>query len=184
MDAIKKYAKWIGLGGCLLVIIGVFLPFLGVSVGSYSNNISYMEASGRVLFITLAMAEILLFLKQEKYAIVPSAISLFFVIYDIAKNSDYSVKAGAYIMIVGIIIVIVSSILPLFKSSGSNTVNTEQPVVNPAPVAQPIVQAVEPAPVQPAVQVAPAQPVIEPAPAPVQPTAPTSVVNNGQNTQI
>ena len=29
-----------------------------------------------------------------------------------------------------------------------------------------------------------AQPVIEPAPAPVQPTAPASVINNGQNTQI
>lgn len=126
MDFIKKNRMWITLGGLALVIIACFLPFAKVSVFGYSQSINYIDGGrdGIIVIIAAIVAGVLVFLKKEKFSVIPSGIAALVTIYDIINVSKVSggtslagvsVSIGAILILVGLIVAIVVPFIPQDK---------------------------------------------------------------------
>ena len=126
MDFIKKNRMWITLGGLALVIIACFMPFAKVSVFGYSQSINYIDGGrdGIIVIIAAIVAGVLVFLKKEKFSIIPSGIAALVTIYDIINVSKVSggtslagvsVSIGAILILVGLIVAIVVPFIPQDK---------------------------------------------------------------------
>ncbi len=113
MKVLKENAKWIGLGGCVLMIIGCFLPFATVSALGLSQSVNYIDGDGVFVVIAAVVAAILIYLKKGKLILIPSLISAAFVIYDAASGSsaassslaNVSFGIGFFLIVIGIICV-------------------------------------------------------------------------------
>ena len=92
MDFIKKNRMWITLGGLALVIIACFMPFAKVSVFGISQSINYVDGGrdGIIVIIAAIVAGVLVFLKKEKFSVIPSGIAALVTIYDIINVSKVS----------------------------------------------------------------------------------------------
>ncbi len=126
MDFIKKNRMWITLGGLALVIIACFMPFAKVSVFGYSQSINYIDGGrdGIIVIIAAIVAGVLVFLKKEKFSVIPSGIAALVTIYDIINVSKVSggtslagvsVSIGAILILVGLIVAIVVPFIPQDK---------------------------------------------------------------------
>ena len=126
MDFIKKNRMWITLGGLALAIIACFLPFAKVSVFGYSQTINYVDGGrdGIIVIIAAIVAGVLVFLKKEKFSVIPSGIAALVTIYDIinvtkvAGGSSFggvSISIGAILILVGLIIAIILPFIPQDK---------------------------------------------------------------------
>lgn len=126
MEFIKKNRMWITLGGLALAIIACFLPFAKVSVFGYSQTINYIDGGrdGIIVIIAAAVAGVLVFLKKEKFSVIPSGIGAIVTIYDIinvakvAGGSSFggvSISFGAILILIGLIVAIVLPFIPQDK---------------------------------------------------------------------
>ena len=126
MDFIKKNRMWITLGGLALVIIACFMPFAKVSVFGISQSINYVDGGrdGIIVIIAAIVAGVLVFLKKEKFSIIPSGIAALVTVYDIINVSKVSggtslagvsVSIGAILILVGLIVAIVVPFIPQDK---------------------------------------------------------------------
>lgn len=126
MDFIKKNRMWITLGGLALALIACFMPFAKVSVFGYSQTINYIDGGrdGIIVIIASIVAGVLVFLKKEKFSVIPSGIAAIVTIYDIinvakvAGGSSFggvSISFGAILVLVGIIVAIVMPFIPQDK---------------------------------------------------------------------
>ncbi|MDY6071475.1 MAG: hypothetical protein ACLUF5_04105 [Clostridia bacterium] len=119
MEFLKNNAKWIGLAGCALMIIGCFLPFATVSILGLSETIalSGTGALGIILIITAIISGIVMLTKKSKLSLITTIIYALFVVLNIANASEYgdafSYGIGLYVVIIGVIIAVV---MPFFKS--------------------------------------------------------------------
>ena len=119
MEFLKNNAKWIGLAGCALMIIGCFLPFATVSILGLSETIalSGTGALGIILIITAIISGIVMLTKKSKLSLITTIIYALFVVLNIANASEYgdafSYCIGLYVVIIGVIIAVV---MPFFKS--------------------------------------------------------------------
>lgn len=111
MDFIKNNKRWIGIGSCVLAIIGNFLPFYSiVLLGSKRGGISFFEGDGKIAVGAFVAAAILMYLKKDfKIILGVLAIGIGITIYDglnITKiaNAYYgsiSLSVGFYLIIIG-----------------------------------------------------------------------------------
>ena len=126
MEFIKKNRKWITLGGLAFAIIACFFPFAKVSVFGYSQTINYVDGGrdGIIVIIATIVAGILVFLKKEKFSVIPSGIAALVTIYDIinvtkvAGGSSFggvSISIGAILVLVGLIVAIILPFIPQDK---------------------------------------------------------------------
>ena len=126
MDFIKKNRMWITLGGLALAIIACFMPFAKVSIFGYSQSINYIDGGrdGIIVIIAAIAAGVLVFLKKEKFSLIPSGIAALVTIYDIinvakvaggSSLGGVSISIGAILILVGIIVAIVCPVLPKDK---------------------------------------------------------------------
>lgn len=126
MEFIKKNRMWITLGGLALAIIACFMPFAKASVFGYSQTINYVDGGrdGIIVIIAAAVAGVLVFLKKEKFSVIPSGIGAIVTIYDIinvtkvAGGSSFggvSISIGAILILVGLIVAIVMPFIPQDK---------------------------------------------------------------------
>lgn len=119
MEFLKNNAKWIGLAGCALMIIGCFLPFATVSILGLSETIalSGTGALGIILIITAIISGIVMLTKKSKLSLITTIIYALFVVLNIANASEYgdafSYGIRLYVVIIGVIIAVV---MPFFKS--------------------------------------------------------------------
>lgn len=119
MEFLKNNAKWIGLAGCALMIIGCFLPFATVSILGLSETIalSGTGALGIILIITAIISGIVMLTKKSKLSLITTIIYALFVVLNIANASEngdaFSYGIGLYVVIIGVIIAVV---MPFFKS--------------------------------------------------------------------
>ncbi len=123
MDFIKKNRMWIGIGACVAVVIGCFLPFASVSAFGISQSVNFIEGDGKIVLITAVISGVLLYLqngKYQKYSWISSAIGLFITLYDAANGSkkiggllDLHMGIGFTIILLGFIVAIV---VPFIKS--------------------------------------------------------------------
>ena len=65
MDFVKRNVKLIGVAGCLLAIIGTFLPFASITVEAYgysqSESVRFIEGDGVFVIILAVVAGFMLF---------------------------------------------------------------------------------------------------------------------------
>lgn len=123
MEFVKKNIKYFSLGGCLLVIISLFLPFVTVSMEFLGQNISqsanFIEGDGVIVFVAVVVAGVLIFIKKEILSLVPLVISVAITLYDAINGASkfgevsslysgikLSYGVGFYLAIIGLIFAI------------------------------------------------------------------------------
>jgi len=128
MDFIKKNAKWIAIGGCVLGIIGTFLSFAVAKVPmiGFSQGVKFFEGSdGKLCAALLVATAILVYFKKYIIAFVTTGAALGITIYDAidvkSKFKDLGSLAkvdlgiGFWIVLVAIIIIAAATFL-LYKN--------------------------------------------------------------------
>ena len=119
MDFIKQNSKWVILCGLVVAIIGCFLTFAKVSVLGFSQSINYVDdgRDGIIVIIAAIVAAVLVFLKKEKFSVIPSAIAAIVTIYDMiniskvagsASLAGVSIGIGAFVILIGIAVAIIT----------------------------------------------------------------------------
>ena len=119
MDFIKQNSKWVILCGLAVAIIGCFLTFAKVSVLGFSQSINYVDdgRDGIIVIIAAIVAAVLVFLKKEKFSVIPSAIAAIVTIYDMiniskvagsASLAGVSIGIGAFVILIGIAVAIIT----------------------------------------------------------------------------
>lgn len=119
--------KLLSIGGCILGVIGLFLPFASVSGFGQSVSVNYIDKDGSIVIITLIVSAILLLTKKaNKFALIPLIIGLAITAYDgydaskIMEGSNYSyyksyitvkLEIGFYLIILGHIVACVGAIM-------------------------------------------------------------------------
>lgn len=113
---ILKEKKYLGMVGAVLVIIGLFLPFVSVSVSflgvSNSQSTSWIGSGefGAILTLILSVITLLVIfsdkladkvaffekLKNQKITLIPTVISALLLIFSITQVSSVSGLAGAF----------------------------------------------------------------------------------------
>lgn len=112
MDFIKKNKTWIGIGSCILAIIGNFLPFFNITLlGSKQNGVSFLDGDGKIVVVAFAIACVLIYLKKNfKIILGVLAIGIGITIYDglnvakVAVDSYYgsiNLAIGFYLIVIG-----------------------------------------------------------------------------------
>lgn len=117
MENVKKYSKFIGLGGLALVIISVlFLPFLKVTVSflgyKASETVKFIDAwEGKVALICAIVAAVGFVLKKVRLASIPTLLTLVFTIWGVIDGKGentlglgkISCSWGFYLIILGVV---------------------------------------------------------------------------------
>lgn len=82
MDFIKKNKLYIGLAGCALMLIAVFLPFATVKFFGLEQSVSFVEGwEGKFILALSVVSGLLLWFKKEKYSLISTGIILLLDIY-------------------------------------------------------------------------------------------------------
>lgn len=105
MSQIRKYSNYIGVVGCVLLLIGNFFTFFtveGTALGvSHSKSVNFIEGDGVFIIVAAIVAAIFIYMKKGKWNYVPAFISAAIAIYDViqANNNANSVKLGFLVKI-------------------------------------------------------------------------------------
>ena len=132
----KKYLLQIpliiSLIGCLLLIIGNFIPFVKIASDTleYAKSFKFATYEGNYVIFVAITAIALIILEEPKYAICPLIVSTVLLGYLIINKSSmyddcafyesmFSWGPGLYIMIVGNIMAYIYPVMELIKSKFS-----------------------------------------------------------------
>ena len=105
MDFLVKNRKYIGLGGCVLTIIGCFLPF----VNALGISIDYIAGDGKLLSIAMVVSAVLICLKKDKNSLISSCIGgliFLFSAFKVLGTSGVNMGIGLIVIFIGLICVI------------------------------------------------------------------------------
>lgn len=148
MEKIRKYCNYIGVFGCLLLLLGNFLTFVTVKASvlgiSHGEPVKFIDGDGVFVIVAAIIAFALIYLKKGKWNYIPAIVSLAVAFYDVADAKDavseigslakvdISYGIGFFIIIIGAIAVAAyaylykdddSNILPLTKDVFAKKVN-------------------------------------------------------------
>lgn len=119
MDFIKKNAKWIAIGACVLTIIGTFLSFATASINStiysLSNSVKFVDGSdGKLVIAVMIASAVLIYFKKYLISFFTTGVALGITLYDAFDVKDsfssfgslvkVNLGIGFYICLIGIII--------------------------------------------------------------------------------
>lgn len=129
MNQIRKCSNFIGIVGCVLLLIGSFFTFLTVEIIALGDHqiksVKLLEENGISMIVITIIAFIFICTKKGKLNYIPAFISIGIVIYDLLQvqeivNSirldnlvriDIQYESGFFMIILGIIALIVSASL-------------------------------------------------------------------------
>ena len=167
MNFINKNFKWISLGSNVLAFISLFLPFASVSTSvlgmDINKSVAFIDGDGVIVLFALVAACVLLFIKNNKFTLIPLGISFAIVIYDAINVGNkmgeisgtygsmikVSLGIGFYLLLLALIVSIGSLVYANFimkkvkepandiASQANNTVNQ---MPTEAPTNQPVVE--------------------------------------------
>ena len=118
MDILKQNKKWIGLAGCVLVIISCFLPFAKASLFGYSQSASLIDGGdGWFIIIAIIVSGVLVLLNKGKFALIPTGIALIINIYEMINATSngmgiVKLSIAPYLIIIGLVVVVASIFIP------------------------------------------------------------------------
>ena len=120
MDLIKKNVNWIGLIGCVIILIGCILPFAKISFLGFTQTITLIKtgALGIIILITTIISGVVItFTKKPKISLITTMITALLIILNISNAKEYSSMIkygiGLYLVIIGLLITIIT---PFFIS--------------------------------------------------------------------
>jgi len=105
MELLRKNRKAIALVGCLLIILGCFLPF----ASAMGISIDYATGDGKLVIIAIVVTAILIFLKKEKITLIPSLIAVAIFVnttINMIQIEEASLALGFYVILIGLIAII------------------------------------------------------------------------------
>ena len=104
----------LGYIGCAMAGLGLFLPFLNLLF----VKINFFEGDGKIVLIGLIICAIFIFMKKPKVTLISSLLCSGITIFDLINtlvklefNPLIQIEVGFYLIILGLILIIVSSIL-------------------------------------------------------------------------
>lgn len=99
MEKVKKYCNYIGIIGCLLLLIGNFFTFVTVKASvlgiSQSEAVKFVDGDGVFVIIAAIVAAVFIYLKKGKWNYVPALISVAVAIYDVIDAKDVAASVGS-----------------------------------------------------------------------------------------
>ncbi len=99
MEKVKKYCNYIGIIGCLLLLIGNFFTFVTVKASvlgiSQSEAVKFVDGDGVFVIIAAIVAAVFIYLKKGKWNYVPALISVVVAIYDVIDAKDVAASVGS-----------------------------------------------------------------------------------------
>ena len=154
--SLVKEKKYLGMIGNALLIIGVFLPFVTVTVSlfgiSQSQSISYIQGDGIFVLILAAISLLMIFadklapkvaffakLVNPKLTLIPTVISVLLLIIDVSNSSgaastysslaSVSLGFGFWIMVIGVIALVAKYVVSISEDYNFISVNVSPPVM-------------------------------------------------------
>lgn len=104
----------LGYIGCAMAGLGLFLPFLNLLF----VKINFFEGDGKIVLFGLIICAIFIFMKKPKVTLISSLLCSGITIFDLINtlvklefNPLIQIEVGFYLIILGLILIIVSSIL-------------------------------------------------------------------------
>lgn len=114
--------------GCLLLILGNFVPLLEIASDTleYTRSYDFISYEGRYIVLIAIIALLLIILEEPKYAICPLAISTLLLVYLLTNKSDlyddcslyedmFSWGYGLYVLIIGNLLSYVHPVCAIIK---------------------------------------------------------------------
>ena len=99
---------------CAMAGLGLFLPFLNFLF----VKINFFEGDGKIVLIGLIICAIFIFMKKPKITLISSLLCSGITLYDLINtlvklefNTLIQIEVGFYLIMLGLILIIVSSIL-------------------------------------------------------------------------
>ncbi len=129
MDFIKSNKKWIGIGACIVALLGTFFNFVTAKVLFMSKSVTYFSTNdGKIAVVAIIVSAVLIYLKKEKVSLITLVGSLGLTIYDgidgIQKLKEAasvygtaSLSIGFYIIVIGLAIAIAIQFIKSDKTS-------------------------------------------------------------------
>ena len=142
MEFLQKNSKYIGYGGCILMLLGNFLPFVTVTVSifgiSKSESIKFIDGDGMFVIIAAIVTAVLLYLKKEKFSLISTGIALAVTLYDISNAEsmvgnalglgDISYGIGFWVILIGVVLAAGSVVINYLKDKNQTTKVEENPI--------------------------------------------------------
>lgn len=102
MKFLVDYKKYVGMVGCIIAIVGCFLPL----ASAYGVTAKYIDGDGKIFLITTVITAILIYLEKEKISLIPTILSalIFSVtVFNYLKSSGIHMEFGLILIILGLI---------------------------------------------------------------------------------
>lgn len=112
MDTLTKNLNYIGIAGCALSVVGLFLPF----ASAYGFSANYIDGDGKIMLFTRLATAVLLFFKKDLFSLIPTAISTIMIVAALSNilGGAASLGIGAYVIIIGLVIQIAEPLVAKF----------------------------------------------------------------------
>lgn len=92
MEKVKKYSNYIGVIGCILLLLGNFLEFASLKKSllgvSQIETLKFIDGDGIIVVICAIVAFALILLKKGKWNYLTAGISAIITIYDMSNVKD------------------------------------------------------------------------------------------------
>lgn len=130
MDYIKKNLKYVGILGCIMMVVGNFLPFAKVTVSlfgfSQSQSVKFIDGHGVAVLIAAIIAGILIYIDKHKLSLIPTGIGAVITIYNMIDVKSIVGETmgigkigfgiGAWIIVLGAFLAIGAVVFEMIKS--------------------------------------------------------------------
>ena len=104
----------LGYIGCAMAGLGLFFPFLNLLF----VKINFFEGDGKIVLFGLIICAIFIFMKKPKITLISSLLCSGITLYDLINtlvklefNTLIQIEVGFYLIMLGLILIIVSSVL-------------------------------------------------------------------------
>jgi len=99
MDKVKKYCNYIGIVGCLLLLIGNFFTFVTVKALGMSETVKFVDGDGVFVIIAAIVAAVFIYMKKGKWNYAPALISAAVAIYDVMDAKDVAGSVSSLVKV-------------------------------------------------------------------------------------
>jgi len=99
MDKVKKYCNYIGILGCLLLLIGNLFAFVTVNALGMSKSVKFVDGDGIFVIVASIVATVFIYLKKGKWNYAPALISAAVAIYDVMDAKDVAGSVGSIVKV-------------------------------------------------------------------------------------
>ena len=99
MDKAKKYCNYIGILGCLLLLIGNLFTFVTVKALGMSKSVKFLDGDGVFVIVASIVAAVFIYMKKGRWNYAPALISAAVAIYDVMDAKNVAGSVGSIVKV-------------------------------------------------------------------------------------